>query len=145
MNLPQTEPSVEIPNRDVIIEQVGRESFEDRLNFLEYLESLEKMISADILQLESLITEDEELEDLDLLEDLKKSNSLLRKINGLQHREIEKQAEEFGKSETESLKPFGYDLFASDASSFAPGDEVLIPSDYRIGPGDLIEIQLFGQ
>ena len=70
---------------------------------------------------------------------------MLRKIKALQRREIEKRAEEFGKSETDAIKPFGYDLFASDPSTFAPGNEVPIPSDYRIGPGDLIEIQLFGQ
>ena len=33
-------------------------------------------------------------------------------------------------------------LFASDPSTFAPGNEVPIPSDYRIGPGDVVEIQL---
>ena len=43
------------------------------------------------------------------------------------------------------IKPFGYDLFASDPTTFAPGNEVPIPSDYRIGPGDLVDIQLFGQ
>ena len=63
----------------------------------------------------------------------------------MQRREIEKRAEEFGKSETDAIKPFGYDLFASDPTTFAPGNEVPIPSDYRIGPGDLVEIQLFGQ
>ena len=39
---------------------------------------------------------------------------MLRKIKALQRREIEKRAEEFGKSETDAIKPFGYDLFASD-------------------------------
>ena len=68
-----------------------------------------------------------------------------QKIKQLQRREIEKRAEEFGKSETDAIKPFGYDLFASDPSTFAPGNEVPIPTDYRIGPGDLLDIQLFGQ
>ena len=75
------------------------------------------------------------------MEALVESKALLRKIKALQRREIEKRAEEFGKSETDAIKPFGYDLFASDPSTFAPG-EVPIPSDYRIGPGDLIEVQL---
>ena len=56
-----------------------------------------------------------------------------------------KKSDEFGNSTVDSIKPFGYDLFASDPSTFAPGNEVPIPSDYRIGPGDVVEIQLFGQ
>jgi protein involved in polysaccharide export with SLBB domain len=82
---------------------------------------------------------------MNYFEALAESQSLLRKIKALQRREIEKRAEEFGKSEGDAIKPFGYDLFSSDPSTFAPGNEVPIPSDYRIGPGDLIEIQLFGQ
>jgi polysaccharide export outer membrane protein len=144
-NLPQPEPSVELPNHDVIIEQAGRESLEDGTNFLEHLDLMEKMISADILDLQSQVEEFEISQDNELLGALEQSKSLLRKINGLQRREIEKRAEDFAKSEIDSIKPFGYDLFVSDPSTFAPGNEVPIPSDYRIGPGDLIEIQLFGQ
>lgn len=45
---------------------------------------------------------------------------------------------------TESLKPFGYDLFAGVPSTFAPATDVPVPSDYVVGPGDTIEIQLIG-
>ena len=68
-----------------------------------------------------------------------------KKSKQVQRKEIEKRADEFGNSTVDSIKPFGYDLFASDPSTFAPGNEVPIPSDYRIGPGDVVEIQLFGQ
>ncbi len=42
------------------------------------------------------------------------------------------------------LKPFGYDLFKSEFSTFAPVTDVPVPSDYVVGPGDLLSIQLYG-
>jgi protein involved in polysaccharide export with SLBB domain len=44
----------------------------------------------------------------------------------------------------EALKPFGYDLFDRAPSTFAPVTEVPVPSDYIVGPGDEIEVQLYG-
>jgi protein involved in polysaccharide export with SLBB domain len=45
---------------------------------------------------------------------------------------------------TEALNPFGYDLFAGYASTFAPATDVPVPADYVIGPGDTINAQLVG-
>lgn len=44
----------------------------------------------------------------------------------------------------DALKPFGYDLF-EDASSttYAPRD-IPVPLDYRVGPGDSLVVELFG-
>ena len=84
-------------------------------------------------------------QDNELIEALEESRALLRKIKTLQRKEIEKRSEEFGKSEIDSIKKFGYDLFASDPSTFAPGNEVPIPSDYRIGLWDSVEVQLYGK
>jgi protein involved in polysaccharide export with SLBB domain len=43
------------------------------------------------------------------------------------------------------LKPFGYDLFKEDsASTFAPVTDVPVPSDYIVGAGDQLNVQLFG-
>jgi polysaccharide export outer membrane protein len=44
----------------------------------------------------------------------------------------------------EPLRPFGYDLFAGQPSTFAPATDIPIPVNYIIGPGDTIELQLFG-
>jgi protein involved in polysaccharide export with SLBB domain len=44
----------------------------------------------------------------------------------------------------EALKPFGYDLFTDVTSSFAPATDVPVPSDYILGPGDQLRVQLFG-
>lgn len=43
-----------------------------------------------------------------------------------------------------TLKPFGYDLFSSAPSTFAPATDIPVPSDYVIGPGDNVRVQLFG-
>lgn len=42
------------------------------------------------------------------------------------------------------LKPFGYDLFASAPSTFAPVTDVPVPAGYVVGPGDELTVQLYG-
>ncbi|WP_303290687.1 SLBB domain-containing protein [Marinobacter sp. SS5-14b] len=42
------------------------------------------------------------------------------------------------------LKPYGYDLFAGSPTTFAPVTEIPVPSDYTLGPGDVLRIQLWG-
>ncbi len=44
----------------------------------------------------------------------------------------------------EGLKPFGYDLFEGVPSTFAPVTDIQVPMDYVVGPGDTLNIQLFG-
>ena len=44
----------------------------------------------------------------------------------------------------QALKPFGYDLFKGLPSTFAPVSDIQVPIDYVVGPGDTLEIQLFG-
>jgi protein involved in polysaccharide export with SLBB domain len=42
------------------------------------------------------------------------------------------------------LKPFGYDLFKGRSSTFAPFTDVPVPSEYIVGAGDQLVVQLFG-
>jgi polysaccharide biosynthesis/export protein len=44
----------------------------------------------------------------------------------------------------DALEPFGYDLFERSPRAFARDTDVSVPLDYVIGPGDTINIQLFG-
>jgi polysaccharide biosynthesis/export protein len=45
----------------------------------------------------------------------------------------------------EGLKPFGYDIFGKNApSDFAPVASMPVPSDYILGPGDELNVQLYG-
>ena len=48
------------------------------------------------------------------------------------------------KSGSAALKPFGSDLFKDASSTFAPVTDVPVPSDYVVGPGDQLVVQLFG-
>ncbi|MCC5855528.1 MAG: SLBB domain-containing protein [Idiomarina sp.] len=43
------------------------------------------------------------------------------------------------------VKPFGYNLFAGEPSTFAQMNNVPVPGNYRIGAGDSILVQLYGQ
>jgi len=44
----------------------------------------------------------------------------------------------------ESLKPFGYDIFEGVDSSLDPPTTGPVPTDYVLGPGDSVRVQLFG-
>jgi polysaccharide biosynthesis/export protein len=51
------------------------------------------------------------------------------------------------KTGEQALKPFGYDVFAQQASLYSatsPLSNVPVPSNYVVGPGDAIEVQLYG-
>ena len=48
------------------------------------------------------------------------------------------------KTGIDALRPFGYDLFDRAPSTFAPMTNVPVPSDYVIGPGDELTVQLYG-
>ncbi len=139
------DPTTEFPKSDILAENPSEDSFEDRNELLGEISEMEKIVSDDIEKLENDLLEIKSSRDNELLEALDESRSLLNKIKDLKRSEIERRAEEYAKSGFDAIKPFGYDLFASNPSTFAPGNEVPMPSDYRIGPGDLIEIQLFGK
>lgn len=46
---------------------------------------------------------------------------------------------------TKALKPFGYDIFKDTANAFVPGTDIPVPANYRVGPGDTLDVQLYGQ
>ncbi|QLE86123.1 sugar transporter [Shewanella sp. Scap07] len=47
--------------------------------------------------------------------------------------------------DTKKLQPYGYDLFAGEPTTFAPVTDIPIPSEYLVGPGDNIKVQLYGK
>jgi polysaccharide export outer membrane protein len=44
----------------------------------------------------------------------------------------------------EALKAYGYDLFEGVPSTFAPVTDIQVPVDYIVGPGDTLQIELYG-
>ncbi|MCL9781302.1 SLBB domain-containing protein [Vibrio sp. S4M6] len=47
--------------------------------------------------------------------------------------------------QNQGLKPFGYDVFAGKPTTNTPLNDIPVPNDYVIGPGDEIKIQLYGK
>ncbi|WP_227986294.1 SLBB domain-containing protein [Salinivibrio sp. VYel1] len=45
----------------------------------------------------------------------------------------------------DALKPFGYAFFDGKPASMASVDDLPLPNDYQIGPGDTLDIQVFGK
>lgn len=60
-------------------------------------------------------------------------------------KEQEKEEDSEKDPKEQELKPFGYDLFAGEPTTFAPVSDIPIPSEYKVGPGDIIQIQLYGK
>ena len=49
------------------------------------------------------------------------------------------------KQRTTKLTPFGYNIFTDAAERFAPSANTPVPSDYVLGPGDSVNVRLFGK
>ncbi len=54
-------------------------------------------------------------------------------------------SEEIPQAVSKDLKQFGYDLFSSRISSFAPVTDVPVGPDYVVGPGDSFIVSLWGR
>lgn len=48
-------------------------------------------------------------------------------------------------SKKNELSRFGYDLFQGSPTTFAPVSDIPVPSEYLVGPGDNIKVQLYGK
>ncbi len=59
--------------------------------------------------------------------------------------EEELTEEEKFKPKEEELKPFGYELFAGEPTSFIPSENALVPDTYVVGPGDTFSISFYGK
>ena len=118
-------------------------------SLFEDLLELEKVITEDIVSLEAELADNDDTVDSQSLENaensLKKSKALLRRVKNLQLEELERKTEKLQESaRSKILKPFGHDLFAGTRTNPLMIDSP-VPTEYRIGSGDLIEVQLFGQ
>ena len=147
----EADSSIAVPSNEKSTQSL---EVEEKESVFDDLSELEEMIIKDIIGLEVKLSELEgELSDRDLKSKsyeaeknaLKKSKILLRRIKDLQLEEMERKTEKLkDSSHKKMLKPFGYDLF-SGSEKHPLMIDAPVPAEYRIGPGDLIEIQLFGQ
>src|SRR6266511_3177889 len=61
------------------------------------------------------------------------------KMLGADQRDFEQQ-----ESRLQTLRQFGYDLFRTVPSTFAPFSDVPVGGDYVLGPGDTLQVYLWG-
>ncbi|GEK08889.1 SLBB domain-containing protein [Pseudoalteromonas peptidolytica] len=57
----------------------------------------------------------------------------------------EETEEDKYKPKLEELKPFGYELFAGEPTTFMPSELAAIPDTYLLGIGDMVKINLYGK
>ena len=60
-------------------------------------------------------------------------------------RERDQEDEKRRAEKEQELKPFGYSIFAGQPTTFAPVTNAPVPGNYRIGAGDTVMLQMFGQ
>ena len=117
------------------------------------LTELELALRADITQeKESLDEAKKELSAIEFFEVEKSYNDRLHDmetiLSSIKTAKIEFLKEKIDniQGETEDvLKPFGYDFFNKSIDELNQNTVTSIPSNYNVGPGDYLEIQLFGQ
>ncbi len=73
-------------------------------------------------------------------ETLRPRDGMQQDANGREEEEDEEKAKK-----DKELKPFGYSIFAAQPTTFAPVNNAPVPGNYRIGAGDSILVQLYGQ
>ncbi|MBB1275926.1 SLBB domain-containing protein [Pseudoalteromonas sp. SR43-3] len=53
--------------------------------------------------------------------------------------------EERFEPKTDELKPYGYELFAGEPTTFMPSENTAVPDTYMVGPGDQLRINFYGK
>lgn len=97
-------------------------------------EALAKQYGINISSLNNMTNKSQDVENIDNSVKPRNTNTPLE----------ENPKDKFDPTE-EPLKPFGYELFSGEPSTFTPVDDVSVPADYIIGRGDTININLYGK
>ncbi len=122
----------------------------EEVNILEELLFLEQLLLNDLVALKAReLDQSNEVnsanDELRMIESIEQTKRLLFEIKQKQRDEIERRSQgllvEYDEDE---LKPFGLEFF-TDLSEHEMDDMSLVPTDYLVGPGDVLEILLFGQ
>ena len=64
--------------------------------------------------------------------------------NKIDDEEFQTEEEKF-KPKSDEPKPFGYELFSGEPTTFTPSENALVPDTYIVGPGDTFTINLYGK
>ena len=123
-------------------------SEDQKLNNLIFLEQLllQDLTDFELQQKEakegnSLSSSDE----IELLESLEQTRKLITQIKRKQREEIARQSLAVDSLQESPVKPFGYDFLRTNPQGQQSDWLIQVPVDYKVGPGDILEILLFGQ
>ncbi|WP_404395164.1 SLBB domain-containing protein [Pseudoalteromonas phenolica] len=97
-------------------------------------EALAKQYGINISSLNNMTNKSQDVENIDNTVKPRNTNTPLE----------ENPKDKFDPTE-DPLKPFGYELFSGEPSTFTPVDNVSVPADYIIGRGDTINVNLYGK
>ncbi len=112
------------------------------------LSEYEFELEIDVLRIETMLKEvqaDDQDQRLRLEKRLDRTKELLEKVRLLQLTEIEREVGGIETPQEDELQPFGLDFFTDPPSTFSPVENAPVPPDYVVGPGDWVEIQIFGK
>lgn len=112
-------------------------------------EALAKQYGVDLTQLDQLAGGDakqitnpvlvEPLDTKDAVITEKEKSELIDKIEGLDDKEVKRV------TTIADLKLYGHDAFAGAPTTFAPATDIPVPLEYVIGPGDNINLNMYGK
>ncbi|MCG7496837.1 SLBB domain-containing protein [Vibrio sp. Of7-15] len=71
----------------------------------------------------------------------KKPTTPPERVNSYEERSISSEVPR----EVKELQAFGYDVFSGKPTSFTPIDDLPVPNDYVVAPGDEIKVQVYGK
>lgn len=77
--------------------------------------------------------------------DVKPKDTILEQSIGESTKQVTLEEKKVERTVAQKLEQFGYELFAGSPSTFAPVTNVPVPSEYIVGPGDSVVIQLYGK
>lgn len=77
--------------------------------------------------------------------EVKQKDTILEQSIGDSTKQITLEEKKEERTVDQKLEQFGYELFAGSPSTFAPVTNVPVPSEYIVGPGDTVVVQLYGK
>lgn len=77
--------------------------------------------------------------------DVKPKDTILEQSIGETTKQVTLEEKKEERTVDQKLEQFGYELFAGSPSTFTPVTNVPVPSEYVVGPGDTVVVQLYGK
>lgn len=77
--------------------------------------------------------------------DVKPKDTILEQSISESTKQVTLEEKKEERTVDQKLDQFGYELFAGSPSTFAPVTNVPVPSEYIVGPGDTVVVQLYGK